>query len=33
MPDYNDVPPLRGTYRGTQERTMDVAVEIKQAEA
>jgi len=30
--DYNDVPPLRGTYRGTQERTMEVAVEIKRAE-
>jgi transglutaminase-like putative cysteine protease len=30
--DYNDVPPLRGAYRGTQERTMDVAVEIKRAE-
>ena len=30
--DYNDVPPLRGTYRGTQERTMEVAVEIRPAE-
>jgi transglutaminase-like putative cysteine protease len=30
--DYDDVPPLRGTYRGTQERTMEVAVEIKRAE-
>ena len=29
--DYNDVPPLRGTYRGTQERTMEVAVEINAA--
>ena len=29
--DYNDVPPLRGTYRGTQERTMEVAVEISPA--
>ena len=29
--DYNDVPPLRGTYRGTQERTMEVAVEIRPA--
>jgi transglutaminase-like putative cysteine protease len=27
--DYNDVPPLRGTYRGTQQRTMEVVVEIK----
>jgi transglutaminase-like putative cysteine protease len=26
--DYNDVPPLRGVYRGTQERTTEVAVEI-----
>ena len=31
--DYNDVPPLRGTYRGTPERTMEVAVEIRPAEA
>ncbi len=29
--DYNDVPPLRGTYRGTQQRTMEVTVEIKAA--
>jgi transglutaminase-like putative cysteine protease len=29
--DYNDVPPLRGTYRGTQERTMEVTVEIQPA--
>ena len=29
--DYNDVPPLRGTYRGTQQRTMEVAVEISAA--
>ncbi len=29
--DYNDVPPLRGTYRGTQERTMEVLVEISAA--
>jgi transglutaminase-like putative cysteine protease len=30
--DYDDVAPLRGTYRGTQDRTMCVAVEIKRAE-
>ncbi|MGA2540396.1 MAG: transglutaminase family protein [Verrucomicrobiota bacterium] len=29
--DYNDVSPLRGTYRGTQERTMEVEVEISAA--
>jgi len=29
--DYDDVPPLRGAYRGTQERTMEVAVEISRA--
>ncbi len=29
--DYDDVPPLRGTYRGTTERTMEVAVEIRPA--
>ena len=30
--DYDDVPPLRGTYRGTTERTMEVAVEIRPAD-
>jgi transglutaminase-like putative cysteine protease len=29
--DYNDVPPLRGAYRGTCERIMEVAVEISRA--
>ena len=29
--DYNDVPPLRGTYRGTQMRTMEVQVQISSA--
>jgi transglutaminase-like putative cysteine protease len=27
--DYSDVPPLRGTYRGTNQHRMDVLVEIK----
>ena len=27
--DYNDVAPLRGTYRGTNQHTMEVVVEIK----
>ena len=28
--DYSDVPPLRGTYRGTNQHTMEVVIEIKQ---
>lgn len=27
--DYNDVPPLRGSYRGTAERKMEVDVKIR----
>lgn len=30
--DYADVPPTRGHYKGTQERRMDVAVEITELE-
>jgi transglutaminase-like putative cysteine protease len=30
--DYNDVPPVRGTYRGTLSRRMDVDVKITSAE-
>jgi hypothetical protein len=26
--DYNDVPPLKGTYRGAPERAMNVKVEL-----
>jgi transglutaminase-like putative cysteine protease len=29
--DYNDVPPVRGTYRGTLSRRMDVEVRISSA--
>jgi len=29
--DYNDVPPVRGTYRGTLSRRMDVDVQITKA--
>ena len=29
--DYADVPPVRGTYRGTEQRTLDVVVKIKPA--
>jgi len=29
--DYNDVPPVRGTYRGTLSRRMEVEVEISSA--
>jgi transglutaminase-like putative cysteine protease len=29
--DYNDVPPVRGTYRGTLSRRMEVNVEIQSA--
>jgi transglutaminase-like putative cysteine protease len=27
--DYSDVPPLRGTYRGTNQHKMEVVIEIK----
>ena len=29
--DYNDVPPVRGTYRGTLSRRMEVDVQITPA--
>ncbi len=31
--DYNDVPPVRGTYRGTRSRRMEVDVQISQPPA